>query len=1574
VHELFFAQSPFCFENHLQLISHFSKKIQLMSKKVLTNEAILGSTFETVQDGVCILDIEFNVLRVNSFMQRLFPDSQLVGKKCYEAFLHRATPCEVCSTRETIETEKIAYTRQHIKINDKVYWLDIYSFPLIDPITKKMTGILEFIRDISEQRETEEALRASEAKYRTLVEKIPAVIYMAPPHDFRKTLFISPQIETLLGIPKTDFEADPDLWPKLIHPEDRKRVLAEIDRCQRREEPIALEYRLRSKDGLVLWVHDAAWMVRDGKGQPLFLQGIVQDITDRKQAETAFFHEHEKYQVLAASAPLGIAIIGENGKYQYLNPKFVDMFGYSLEDIPSGREWFATAFPDPVQRRQVITDWKIYLQESQFGETKPRTFTVTCKDGSTKVINFRAVPLGGGDQFVLYEDITERVKAVEALKENEERFRLVLDCSADAIFVHDKGKIIEVNQKACDSLGYSREELLTRSIMDIEVAISPESLAQFYQENIDQPLSLLGVHKRQDGSTFPVEVSVNAFDYKGKKLRIAQARDITARLEAEEALKQSELKYRTLVEQIPAITYTTAMDEQSITTYVSPQIETLLGIAPADYEADPNAWVNQLHPDDRGRVLAELEQCLSTGEPFATEYRMMAKDGRIVWVRDEARLVRNDSSRQLFLQGVMVDITERKELERALQESEELYRTLFETSPEAITLSGADLKIIMANQEAAALYGVERPEEILGRSTLEFVAPESLPLAQTLEAMDHGGLIEAEFVLLKKDGSSFIAETRTSILRNPDGSPKAFLSVTKDVTGRKEAEEKLLAAKREWERTFDTIPDLIMILDKQHRIVRANQAMARKLGVSPAEAVGMTCYGEVHGSETPPHFCPHSLMLASGQTQQVEIYEERLNGHFLVSVVPLKDSTGQLAGSVHVAKDITERKRSEQALKDSEEKYRLLVQQVPALVFKGYNDWSIDCFDNKIEELTGYSAEDFNSRRLKWRNLIPEEDLASVKQTFQEALEGDHSYIHEHRIRKKNGDYAWVQCRGQIFLNEKEKVESVSAVTFDITERKRVEEALRKSEERYRLIAENVSDVIWTTDMDLRITYISPSVQQTLGFTPEEIIGKAIGEIFLPASLGQALEIFHEELVKEMIEPVDRNRSRIFELDEVHKNGAIIRSEVKASFIRDANNQPIGILGVTRDITKRQVVQEALRRREAVLEAVSFAAEKFLRDTDWENHIRDILGHLGQAIAACRVNIFENHRNPEGDLLTSQRYEWEGRGTPAHMPDPQLQGMSLKKMGLGHWEDMLPQGQVIWHEVENFSSVEQEFLRIQKIKSILVLPIFVGQEWWGFVTFDDCRRKRSWSSPEVDALLTAADILGTAILHGQSEKALRESEEKLRSLSNQLLSAQEDERKQLSTELHNVLGHDLLLLKLKLESLHDSLPAEQTTQQEEVQKIINALQDSVSNVRRLYKYLTPGDIEDLGLTTALRVLVENFAVAKKLTWLIEMDDIDRNFMISVQTAIYRMVKEALTNIGKHANAGNLAFRAKRTGTEVSFYIEDDGDGFNVAEALAAKRTLGLLAMEEQVKILGGSFAIVSQQNQGTKISFTIPTS
>ncbi len=167
---------------------------------------------------------------------------------------------------------------------------------------------------------------------------------------------------------------------------------------------------------------------------------------------------------------------------------------------------------------------------------------------------------------------------------------------------------------------------------------------------------------------------------------------LVERLQAQEELRQSEVKYRTLVEHIPAITYVAALDPCSTTTYVSPQVQAILGFSPADYRADPDIWRKQLHPEDRERVLAEVARCHATGEPFVSEYRMLTREGRLVWFRDEAWIVRDAQGKPLFLQGVMLDITDRRQAEEELREHQEQLEKVIEARTAELKRANLRLK------------------------------------------------------------------------------------------------------------------------------------------------------------------------------------------------------------------------------------------------------------------------------------------------------------------------------------------------------------------------------------------------------------------------------------------------------------------------------------------------------------------------------------------------------------------------------------------------------------------------------------------------------------------------------------------------------------------------------------------------------------------------------------------------------------------------------------------------------------------------------------------------------------------
>jgi PAS domain S-box-containing protein len=228
----------------------------------------------------------------------------------------------------------------------------------------------------------------------------------------------------------------------------------------------------------------------------------------------------------------------------------------------------------------------------------------------------------------------------------------------------------------------------------------------------------------------------------------------------------------------------------------------------------------------------------------------------------------------------------------------------------------------------------------------------------------------------------------------------------------------------------------------------------------------------------------------------------------------------------------------------------------------------------------------------------------------------------------------------------------------------------------------------------------------------------------------------------------------------------------------------------------------------------------------------------------------------------------------------------------------------------------------------------------------------------------------------QAEESLKESEARLRHLSSRLLDGQERERKRLAAELHDELGHALLTIKLQLRALERGLTPEQNKLAEDLEALHPFIDGVLNNLRRLYFDLSPGNLEDLGLTGALRQMLDEFAKQHKdIRWQIRLDNLDREFPPLTQAVIYRIVQEILTNIGKHAKPSRVSVRAKRNPTAALFSVADNGCGFDTSRIHSLddpNRGLGLAAMEERVWMQGGTLEIISRENQGTRIAFTLP--
>lgn len=225
------------------------------------------------------------------------------------------------------------------------------------------------------------------------------------------------------------------------------------------------------------------------------------------------------------------------------------------------------------------------------------------------------------------------------------------------------------------------------------------------------------------------------------------------------------------------------------------------------------------------------------------------------------------------------------------------------------------------------------------------------------------------------------------------------------------------------------------------------------------------------------------------------------------------------------------------------------------------------------------------------------------------------------------------------------------------------------------------------------------------------------------------------------------------------------------------------------------------------------------------------------------------------------------------------------------------------------------------------------------------------------------------------EEALRESEHMLRFLSTRLFEAHEQERSRLSKELHDQMGHDLVLLKSRVHSIGKQLEDCQAELKTECENIIGAIELIIENVRRISRDLMPSILEDLGLFASIQWLVENFSKQHAININLDMEDIDHLFSREVQVNLYRVFQESLTNISKHAGAKEVFVKVIKEGGCISFTVKDDGKGFEVNKIMNRKfneRGLGLMAMKERMHMMGGSFEVYSQPGNGATIHFMVP--
>jgi len=501
------------------------------------------------------------------------------------------------------------------------------------------------------------------------------------------------------------------------------------------------------------------------------------------------------------------------------------------------------------------------------------------------------------------------------------------------------------------------------------------------------------------------------------------------------------------------------------------------------------------------------------------------------------------------------------------------------------------------------------------------------------------------FVVLTSGMKTSLSEEADGLEAGADGyitrpiADRELLARVQSLIRIRQAKAQISRAKEEWERTFDAVPDLIAILDREHRVLRANRAMAANLGLSPEQLVGRRCYEVVHGSKKPPAFCPHARLMTDGIVSTAEAHEDRLGGDFLISVSPLYDDHGALVGSVHVARDITARKQVEKAL---EEKSRELGERIrelnclyaiSALALRDKGDMPLDRLVQEIADLipTGWQYPEVACSR-----IVLEEKTYESK-GFEETLWKQTGEIKVFRNPLGRVEVYYKEARpesdeGPFLKEERKLIDAIAERLGRIVERKWAEEAVRESEEKHRNLFETMAQGVVYQSASGEIVSANPAAQTILGLSLDQLQGRT--------SMDPRWRAIHEDgsdfsgeahpamVALKTGKKVENVVMGVF--NPIHEDYRWIRINAVPQF-KDGEDEPYQVYTTFDDMTEIKLAREALQRAHDELERrvdertaeLRLMSAKLLKAQEEERRLIALELHdgIGQILSATKFRL-----------------------------------------------------------------------------------------------------------------------------------------------------------------------------------------------------------------------------------------------------------------------------------------------------------------------------------------------------------------
>ena len=1286
------------------------KKAEQEIKKHTT---FLNNSMEYSPFAMWIADAKGTVLRTNKALRDTLKlsDEQIVGK--YNVFDDKnLSKPDIKEKIKKVITDfeparfEVEWSGEKSEVESleeaATFWIDVSLFPIQNADGELINVICQWI-DITDRKQAEEKLRLSQERLQNTFDLSPSIIAKA---DLQSGHFIEANkaVTKFLGYSVEEFTSTP--FMELIHPDDRHESAEEKDEQIKGKEVVSFENRYLCKDGTYKWI---AWF-----GTKADKNGIVTavgtDITEKKKAEAQIKTSEEKFRNLYEKSPFGIAICQmiKNDKNEFedfihiqLNEsvkahtgvdldllrgkkaselideatlkQMVDLYGNVISDsktinyerhfdvydrilevtaFPLIDDYFIINFINITERKkaeealkksetklkniienstnlfyihnaageltfispqvkellgyepeEVMQKWKDFITDNPIND-KAIKFTENAlstgkrqptyelemlrKDGKKIIVEVRESPVSENGNVISIvgslTDISERKEAEDKIRESEAKFRSYIDNAPDGIFIaNENGKYLEVNKAACDITGYTEQELLQKYIPDLLQKSEIEKGIQHFKKVKAEGFAQaeIGYVTKSGKNRFWEIDAVKLSDI----LFLGFVKDITARRKIQEEIKINEQRYRTAQE----IGHVGNWEYNLKTTHFwgSDEAKKIYGFDPGakNFTTDE---VEECIPE-RENVHRALMDLIEKDKPYNLEFEIITKTkGESRIVHSIAILEKDEKGDPSKVSGVIHDITERKKAENIIRESEEKLRLLIDNSPLGICINDLEGNFILTNPAYENMLGYTK-EELSDLSFFDITHPDyhttnRSKFNKMTEGMNNRFEIQKKYI--RKDGSLIDVLLHAGSIRDSEGNPTLGLAIVDDITEKNKVQARLIESETLFRNLFQKHSAVKLLIDPDDgRIVDANEAAAEYYGWSQTELRKMKI-SEIN-TLSKVEIDKELQKVRKRDIKNMEFKHKLSDGS--VRDVSVYSSNVKYAGKdmLHsIIMDITERKKAEEKLKESEQKYKLLLDNINDLICEIDINGNYTYLSQNYKEVLGYEPDDLLGKPVS--DLIHPEDLEASLKKYEKLTNNSGVSEDVWRFLHKDGSYRYIESKGRVYQYSEDEKRTV-VISRDITDSKNAESKMKKLLSDQKILLDNDPSFIIYKDTKNNIIKITDTVAKMTNLPKEEIEGKPSAEIY-PTMADQ----YYED-DKEVLESGVPKMGYIEQLPT--SDGSVKWLLTDKVPVKDENENIIGIIVFSTDITDLKKTQDALQEREQKLQR----AEKIgkLGHVDW---------------------------------------------------------------------------------------------------------------------------------------------------------------------------------------------------------------------------------------------------------------------------------------------------------------------------------------------------------------------------------------